>query len=126
MPFCTQSRAGWALCISHNHTVSEIGRHIWGLSTPIPYSKQGHLQQVSQGNVLLGFEYNLSGTHIHHPHRTSIFSYFKRNFLYFSLYLLPLLLSLSTTEKALTPSSLLPRQLLIHMGKIILILFARA
>ena len=53
-----------------------------------------------------------------YPHSTKVFSYFKWNFLYFNLCLLPFLLSLNTTEKSLAPSSLLPEQVFIHMDKI--------
>jgi len=35
----------------------EVGRDLWGLSSPIPLPKQGHLQQAAQDHVQVGFEY---------------------------------------------------------------------
>lgn len=109
--FCIQELGSWAESISQNHIAAEVGSHIWSSSSPMPCSRQGHLQQVAEGYVLLNFYYlqgwtlhiprAFRGTHsiFKYPGNTKAFSYFKWNFLYFNLCLLPPLLSLNASEK---------------------------
>jgi len=42
---------------SQNHRTVEIGRDLWGSSSPTPLPKQGHLQQTAQDLVQAGLEY---------------------------------------------------------------------
>lgn len=66
MLFCIQVLGSWAESISQNHIAAEVGRHIWSSYSPRPCSKQGHLQQVAKGYVLLNFWY-LQGWTLHIP-----------------------------------------------------------
>jgi len=34
-----------------------VGRDLWGSSSPMPLPKQGHLEQVAQDFMQMGFEY---------------------------------------------------------------------
>ena len=81
----------------------------------LPFSGQGHLQQVAQGHVLLTFVYlqvyrlQVFLRNIFHCLATSLKKFslmIKCNFLYFNFCLLPLVLSPGTTENSLSPSSL--------------------
>jgi len=36
-----------------------VGRDLWGSSSPTPLPKQGHLEQVAQDLIQMGFEYPL-------------------------------------------------------------------
>ena len=38
------------------HSMTELGRHLWRLSSPIPGSELGHLQNIAQGHVQSSFE----------------------------------------------------------------------
>lgn len=64
--------------------------------------------------------HNLSGRSVsvfsYLPSKKAILLQFEWNFLYFSLCLLPLVLSLGTSENTLSPSSFLLSQLVIHRG----------
>jgi len=90
----------------------EVGRRS---SSPNPLPKQGHLKQVAEDLIQVGFEY-LQRRRIHnpfgqpvamlcHPQRKKFFLMFRWNFLCFSLCPLPLVLPLGTTEKSLAPST---------------------
>jgi len=43
-----------------------VGRDLWGSSSPTPLPKQGHLEQVVQELVQVGFEY-LQRRRLHNP-----------------------------------------------------------
>jgi len=88
---------------------------LWGLSSPTPLLKQGHLEQAAQDHIQVGFE-RLQQRRHHNPfgqpvpvfHTLKVkkfFLMFTWNFLCFSLCPLPLVLSLGTTEKSLASSS---------------------
>jgi len=54
-----------------------VGRDLWGSSSPIPWPKQGHLQQAAQDLVQAGLEYlhNLPGQPVpglRHPQREEV------------------------------------------------------
>jgi len=95
--------------------MEEVGRDLWGSSSPTPLLKQGLLQQAAQDHIQVGFEY-LQRRRIHNPSVLPVqcsvtlkvkkfFLVFRWNFLCFSLCPLPLVLSLGTTEKSLAPYS---------------------
>lgn len=51
---------GWKLLYlfhSQNHSMIEVGRHLWRLPSPAYLLKQAQLEQVAQGCVLSGFKY---------------------------------------------------------------------
>jgi len=92
-----------------------VGRDLCVLSSPTLLPKQGHLQQAAQDLVQAGLEY-LQRRRNHNSlgslfqgsitlRGKKFFLMFRWNFLCFSLRLLPLVLSLGTTEKSLAPSS---------------------
>jgi len=51
---------------SQNHSMLEVGRSLWGSSSPTALPKHGHLKQVAQDLVQEGFEY-LQRIIIHNP-----------------------------------------------------------
>jgi len=93
-----------------------VGRDVLESSTPTPLLKQVHLMQATQNRVQVGFEY-LQRRRLHNLPLGSLFQcsvthkvkkfflMFRRNFQFFSSYLLPLVLLLGTTEKSLASSS---------------------
>jgi len=100
---------------SQNHRIVGVGRDLCGSSSPTLLPKQGYLQQAAQDPVQAGLEY-LQRRRLHNlpgqPVQGSVtlrgkkfLLMFRRNFLCFSLCPLPLVLSLGTTEKSLSPSS---------------------
>jgi len=96
---------------SQNHRMVGVERDLCGSSSSTPLPKQGHLEQAERVLVQAGLEY-LKRSRIRTLFQCSVtlrvkklFLMFRRNFLYFSLCPLPLVLSLGTTEKSLAPSS---------------------
>jgi len=92
-----------------------VGRDLCRSYSPTPLPKQGHLQQAAQDHIYVGFEYlqirrlhNLSGQPVpvlHHPQSKQVLLHVQLELLMLFLCLLPVVLSLSTTEKSLAPSS---------------------
>jgi len=100
---------------SQNHRHAEVGRDLLRTCSPTAVLKECQLEQVDQRCVLLGFEY-LQGWRLcslselclpafDHLHSKS-FLMFRWNFLCSSLCPWPFVLSLDTTEKSLSSSSL--------------------
>jgi len=96
--------------ITQNHRMLGVGRDLCGSSIPTPLPKQGHLKQGAKDLVQAGFEclQRESTTPLGSLFQCSVtlrvkkfFLLFRWNFLCFSLCLLPLVLSQSTTEKSL-------------------------
>ena len=44
--------------VSQNHRIVDIGRDLWGPSSPTPMPKQGHLEQDAQDHIQEDFEYH--------------------------------------------------------------------
>ena len=95
-----------------------VGRALWRSSGLSPLFQQGHLEPVARVHVQIAFEYlhgwklyNLPGHPVlvlGHRHGKKCLLMFRGNLLYFSLCPLAVVLSLSTMEKSLAPSSLHP------------------
>jgi len=101
---------------SQNHRMLGVGRDLCGSPSPTPLPKQVPLQQAAQDLVHAGLEYlqrirlhSLPGQPVpvlRHPQREEVLPHVQLElFPCFSLCPLPLVLSLGTTEKSLTPSS---------------------
>jgi len=105
-----------------------VGRDLCGSPSPTPLPKQGHLQQAVEDLVQARLEY-LQRRRIHNPSGQPVpvlvtlrgkkfFLMFRRNFLCFSLCLLPLVLSLGTTEKSGPILLTLTFQIFISISKV--------
>lgn len=101
--------------MSQNPSTVGVGRDLWVSPSPTPTLKQGHLQQVAQNhNVPVVWNLSREGSstasldsllQCSFPLKVKSFLQFRCNFLCSSLYLLPLVLSLATTEMSLAWSS---------------------
>ena len=115
VPELSHSDLSYFFTEPQNHRMLGVGRDFWRSSSPTLLPKQGYLQQVAQDLAQAGFEYlqrrrlhNLPGQPVPVLRHPQIFLMFRWNFPCISLCLLPLVLSLGTTENSLAPSSWYP------------------
>lgn len=103
--------------VSQKHRIAEVGRDLQRSSKSNSTSNSGSLQQVTQASIQAGSEYfqrrrshYICGWPLPVPCKlhSTLFLMFMWSFLCSSLNLLPLVLSLGTTEKSLIQSSLHP------------------
>jgi len=102
--------------IMQNHRLAEVGRDLWRSSCPTAFLKQGHQEPVAWDHVQMAFEdlreadSTISLGYLCQCSENftvkKCFLMLRRNLPHFNLCLLPLVLSLGTTEKSLDPSSL--------------------
>jgi len=112
---CFPGKSQQGITESQNHRILGVGRDLWLSPSPNPLPKQGHQQQAAQHHVQAGLNISREGDSTAPLgslcqgsvtlRGKKIFLMFSWNFLCFSLCPLPLVLSLGTTGKSLTPSS---------------------
>lgn len=110
----TNSLFSFVRIVLQNHRMIKVGRDLWGSSGSTPLLRQGHLGQIAQDRVQMAFDF-LQWWRLHNPFAEGCVPAlrmgkasltFRGTLPCFSLSLLPLALSLSTTKRSLAWFSL--------------------